>query len=75
MGTCGVYVITHVKSGKFYVGSTGDLAQRIRAHKSFLKLNRHKSLTEASKVTGMAMATLSRYVNSQDEKHADYFYE
>ena len=34
---CGVYVITHSKSGRKYVGKSKDIASRIRAHASGIK--------------------------------------
>lgn len=35
------YIITHVDSGKFYVGSTSNLNGRINQHKFLLKNNKH----------------------------------
>jgi predicted GIY-YIG superfamily endonuclease len=37
----GVYEIYHIKSGKVYVGSTINLYNRIKAHESNLRKNKH----------------------------------
>lgn len=37
----GVYTITHEPTGRFYIGSTGDLHRRIRVHKYRLKSGSH----------------------------------
>src|SRR5690606_32811755 len=37
------YTITHVKTGKVYVGSTKDICRRISKHKSALRLGNHKN--------------------------------
>lgn len=39
----GVYIILHRSSGKMYIGSSGDIDFRIKAHKRLLKNNRHKN--------------------------------
>lgn len=40
---CGAYTITHIKSGKVYVGSTNDLGSRRLHHLSALKLGTHRN--------------------------------
>lgn len=40
MTTVAVYKLTHVPTGYFYVGSSGDVRNRVTAHLSHLKLNR-----------------------------------
>jgi group I intron endonuclease len=40
---CAAYVITHVKTGRMYVGSSGHVTQRVERHKSLLKLGIHPS--------------------------------
>jgi predicted GIY-YIG superfamily endonuclease len=37
----GAYVLLHIKTGKLYVGSTGNIAQRLRKHLTMLRSNRH----------------------------------
>lgn len=39
--TCGVYKIVHVKSGKFYIGSSQDIEKRIKRHFRELRLGYH----------------------------------
>lgn len=39
----GIYTITHIQSGKVYVGSSVNIARRWKQHKSDLNLGRHKS--------------------------------
>lgn len=39
----GLYVITNNEVGKFYVGSSVDIKQRFRAHRSGLNNNRHSN--------------------------------
>lgn len=41
---CGVYKITNVKNGKFYVGSSVDIRKRWAAHKSELRSGRSNCL-------------------------------
>jgi len=40
---CGVYSITHVASGKRYIGSTNNMSVRQTNHKWALNANRHPS--------------------------------
>lgn len=40
---CGIYRIINCANGKSYVGSTANLAQRLIAHASLLKLGRHSN--------------------------------
>lgn len=40
---CGIYTITHIHSGKVYVGSSVNIVRRWNQHKSDLNLGRHKS--------------------------------
>lgn len=40
---CAAYVITHVKSGKMYVGSSHNVTWRIERHKSLLKAGIHSN--------------------------------
>ena len=37
----GIYLIKNVVSGKFYVGSSGTLSERLRSHRRMLQGNRH----------------------------------
>lgn len=37
----GAYILTHIESGKFYIGSTNNISNRLRQHKQLLKLNMH----------------------------------
>ena len=39
----GCYLIKHVSTGKFYIGSTNDLRQRIKDHRHCLSRNMHRS--------------------------------
>lgn len=39
----GVYLLTHIETGKIYVGSTGDLYERIHQHACSLLGKRHKN--------------------------------
>lgn len=41
MNIQGIYKITNLKNNKIYIGSSNNLKQRLRQHKSFLKLNEH----------------------------------
>jgi group I intron endonuclease len=41
---CGIYKITNIVNGKIYIGSSNDIKQRWRRHKSDLKLNRHDNV-------------------------------
>src|SRR4051812_4788236 len=41
--TCGIYSITHVSSGRSYIGSARNIERRWRAHKTRLKHNKHHS--------------------------------
>lgn len=38
---CGIYVVKHVASGRVYVGSTHDLAERLKHHTSKLRRGTH----------------------------------
>lgn len=40
----GVYLIKHIKSGKFYVGSTVDLQTRVIKHKTDLARGKHPNM-------------------------------
>lgn len=40
----GCYILTHVESGKFYIGSTGNLYERHHVHMSHLYSGIHKNL-------------------------------
>ena len=40
-GVCGAYAIKHVKSGRYYVGSTADIAKRRASHTWRLRSNTH----------------------------------
>ena len=39
----GIYKITNVKNGKFYIGSAKDIDRRWWEHKNDLKKNKHKN--------------------------------
>lgn len=39
----GTYTLTHIETGKVYVGSTTDLYERINSHARDLLLNKHKN--------------------------------
>lgn len=41
--TCGVYTITHVPSGRYYVGSSKECEKRFRAHRSMLSRGAHEN--------------------------------
>lgn len=41
MNLKGIYKITNLINNKVYIGSSNNLKQRLRQHKSFLKLNQH----------------------------------
>lgn len=41
MNIQGIYKITNLKNNKIYIGSSSNLKQRLRQHRSFLKLNEH----------------------------------
>lgn len=41
MNLKGIYKITNLKNNKVYIGSSNNLKQRLRQHRSFLKLNEH----------------------------------
>jgi group I intron endonuclease len=41
---CGLYKITNVKTGMFYVGSSNDIKRRWRAHRSLLRTNKHQNI-------------------------------
>ena len=43
MENIGTYVITHLNSGVFYVGSSEDIIQRERGHRHLLNVNKHGS--------------------------------
>lgn len=38
---CGVYKITNIVNGKFYIGSSNDIKARWRQHKDKLRVNKH----------------------------------
>lgn len=40
---CGVYVVHHLETEKFYVGSTTNLYNRSKMHESSLRLGKHKN--------------------------------
>lgn len=40
---CGVYVLTHVQSGQFYVGSTNDLHSRNWTHRNAMFHGKHRN--------------------------------
>ncbi|UKL14987.1 GIY-YIG endonuclease [Pseudomonas phage hairong] len=40
---CGVYILTHVQSGQFYIGSTNDLHSRNWTHRNAMKHGRHRN--------------------------------
>jgi predicted GIY-YIG superfamily endonuclease len=42
-GKPGAYCITHVETGKVYIGSTGNLATRVSGNLGALKRNKHKN--------------------------------
>jgi hypothetical protein len=38
---CGIYTITHIESGKVYVGSSVHVNERCRVHRNLLNLKKH----------------------------------
>lgn len=70
----GVYILTHVESGKSYVGSAKNVAQRIYQHYSLLRGQRHpnKNLQAAydqcSTLSVAIMSTIDREVAYDKEQ-------
>ncbi len=46
---CGAYILTHLRSKAIYIGSSGDLTRRVRAHRSLCVrgINPNKGIQEA----------------------------
>lgn len=43
VSACGIYAITHIASGKRYVGQSVNIANRMRAHRSYLRNGTHEN--------------------------------
>lgn len=41
---CGIYKITHIKSGEYYIGMSVDIFSRFQGHYTLLKQGRHSSI-------------------------------
>ena len=53
MKICGIYTITHIESGKVYVGLSVDIKSRWKQHRSFVKTNRRSAIYSAIRKYGL----------------------
>lgn len=66
---CGIYRMTHIPSGKFYIGSSTDIHQRFHVHKSLFRNNKnHDKLQAAHDSTGLITDWSIKVLVECDEK-------
>ncbi|PHM07588.1 GIY-YIG nuclease family protein, partial [Nostoc sp. 'Peltigera malacea cyanobiont' DB3992] len=70
-GKSGIYAISHISSGKVYIGSSKNLLKRWMQHKALLKKGTHHSWKLQADWNAYGENSFDIFILEEVEKHSD----